>query len=77
MYRYAVSYVGQTNTNVWDTILQAKSANKSSNSQVTTSGSGVVYANNTKEARVSANEKFIDKKIESILKEKNSGSFYA
>ncbi|WP_146802610.1 hypothetical protein [Acetobacter syzygii] len=77
MYRYAVSYVGQTQTNVRDTILQAKSASSVDNTQVSTSGTGEVYANDMKEARVAANEKFVDKTIKNILKEKTSGAFYA
>lgn len=77
MYRHAVSFTDQTHTNIRDTILQAKSNNASSNIQVATNGSGEVYASDLKEARVNANEKFVDKTVESVLKEKNSGAFYA
>lgn len=75
MYRYAVSFTDQTHTNIRDTILQAKSNNASSNIQVATNGSGEVYASDLKEARVNANEKFVDKTVESVLKEKTRGLF--
>ena len=77
MYRYAVSFTDQTQSNIRDTILQAKSNNSGNNIQVATNGSGEVYASDLKEARVNANEKFVDKTIENVMKEKNSGSFYA
>ena len=72
MYRYAVSFTDQTQSNIRDTILQAKS-----NIQAAVSGSGEVYASDIREARVNANEKFVDKTIENVMKEKNSGDFYA
>ncbi|WP_338332841.1 hypothetical protein [Acetobacter sp. LMG 32666] len=75
MYRYAVSFTDQTQSNIRDTILQAKSNN--SNIQAAVSGSGEVYASDIREARVNANEKFVDKTIENVMKEKNSGDFYA
>lgn len=77
MYRYAVSFVGQTYSNARDNVTQIKNNNSDNNIQNTVSGSGEVYASDLKEARVNANEKFVDKTIENIMKEKNTGSFYA
>ncbi len=77
MYRYAVSFIDQAYSNVRDNVIPAKSNNSDDNIQATVSGSGEVYASDLKAARVNANEKFVDKTIQNIMKEKNSGSFYA
>ncbi|MBS0965674.1 hypothetical protein [Acetobacter okinawensis] len=77
MYRYAVSFVDQAYTNIRDNMIPTTSNNNADSIQATVSGSGEVYANDLKEARVNANEKFVDKTIENIMKEKNSGAFYA
>ncbi|MDE7547613.1 hypothetical protein PY793_06395 [Acetobacter fabarum] len=77
MYRYAVSFTDQTHINILDIIRQAKDNNTNNTIQTTTNGSGEVYASDLKGARVNANEKFVDKTIESIMKENNSGYFYA
>ncbi|MFT9088906.1 MAG: hypothetical protein ABF436_09955 [Acetobacter okinawensis] len=77
MYRYAVSFVDQAYTNIRDNMIPTTSNSNADSIQATVSGSGEVYANDLKEARVNANEKFVDKTIENIMKEKNSGAFYA
>lgn len=77
MYRYAVSFIDQTYSNVRDTVNVTKTDNTDSNTQNPVNGSGEVYASNLKDARVTANEKFVDKTIKNIMKENNSGSFYA
>lgn len=77
MYRYAVSFTDQTHSNIRDTVLQARSNNGGSNIQATVNGSGEVYASSLKDARINANEKFVDKTIENVMKERNSGDFYA
>lgn len=77
MYRYAVSFVDQTYSNVRDTINVAKTSNTDANIQATVNGSGEVYASDLKDARVTANEKFVDKTVKNVMKEKDSGAFYA
>lgn len=77
MYRYAVSFIDQAYSNVRDTVNVAKADNTASNTQNAVNGSGEVYATNLKDARVTANEKFVDKTIKNIIKENTSGSFYA
>lgn len=77
MYRYAVSYVNQTHSSALDNIVQAKKSNDANNIQASASGSGEVYASDLRAARVNANEKFVDKTIQNIMKEKNSSAFYA
>ena len=77
MYRYAVSFVNQAYTNIRDNTIPSKSNTDANSIQATFSGSGEVYANDLKEARVDANEKFVDKTIKNIMQEKNSGGFYA
>ncbi len=77
MYRYAVSFVDQTYTNIRDNMTPSSSNTQADSIQATVSGSGEVYASNLREARVNANEKFVDKTIQNIMKEKDSGAFYA
>ncbi|MFH7812066.1 MULTISPECIES: hypothetical protein [Acetobacter] len=77
MYKYAVSFTDQTQSTIWGNTLQAKNNNTNNTVQIATNGTGEVYASDLKEARVNANEKFLDKTIESVMKERGSGAFYA
>ncbi|GAA3685813.1 hypothetical protein [Acetobacter lovaniensis] len=77
MYKYAVSFTDQAQNTIWNTTLQAKNNNTNNAIQIATNGTGEVYASNLKEARVNANEKFLDKTIESVMQERGVGAFYA